>query len=443
MSYNSEVFKLIYNPYFRIGMRVYIETYGCALNKADSALMKSLIVKAGHQVVSNVDDADVIVINTCTVRKDSEERVVRRIKKLVRRLNSRKLILAGCMVSAQPYMLKEIAPQASMISPQNIDKIVEAIETPTTLRLISGVRDTSYLGISVEGPIATIPIAEGCLGDCSYCVVKIARRRLMSYKPGLIVSVVDKAVKEGAKEIELTAQDTASYGIDLGNIRLSDLITRIVREVEGDYMIRVGMANPDTLQPILDVFIEVLKHPKVFKYVHIPMQSADDNVLKLMKRRYTYDQFKDIVTELRRKIPELMIATDIIVGHPGEDEEAFEKTLKAVSELMFDKVHIAQYTIRPRTEAASLPQVLEPIKKSRSKRLNEVVERVGYAINAEYIGSRAKVLLTHKSFRGDVIARTTNYKPVVIKENSKDLGSWGYALIEKVTFYDLRGRIID
>ncbi len=420
-------------------MRVYFETYGCALNRADTSLMKSLVVSAGHEVVNTPSEADVIVVNTCTVRKDSEERVLRRLRQLSRSYPRKRIVVAGCLAAAQPYTALKVVPNASLISPQNITKIVEVIESSVPKYLIRGVRDTSKLSLCFDGAVATIPIAEGCLGDCSFCIVKIARRRLRSYRPELIIKMVKEAVRKGAKEVDLTAQDTASYGIDLGRPRLPDLIREVLDEVGGNYFIRIGMANPDTLMNVLDGFIEVLKDPRVFKYAHIPLQSGSDKVLKIMKRKYTYDEFRDLIRELRRKIPEVTIATDVIVGHPGEDEEDFIMTVEALRELMIDKVHIAQYTIRPRTEAASMPQVPECVKKRRSVIVNRVVEEVGSMINKEYLGTRAFIVITHKSFRGDLIGRTINYKPVVIKgADSLDVGVNAYALVESYTFFDLR-----
>ncbi|MCD6428621.1 MAG: tRNA (N(6)-L-threonylcarbamoyladenosine(37)-C(2))-methylthiotransferase [Desulfurococcales archaeon] len=428
-------------------MKVYIETYGCALNRADSALMKRLLVSAGHIIVDSIHEADAIVINTCTVRSDTEGRILRRLSEVRRLAKGKKIVIAGCMVSAQPYTIKSVIPEASLISPQNITRIVDVLESPTTVHLITGERDVSYLSGSVSGAIATIPIAEGCIGDCSFCIVKIARRKLKSYNPKLIVNAVEEAVRQGAKEVELTAQDTASYGLDLGDTRLPVLVSMILENVRGDYMIRIGMANPDTLNDVLDGVIEILKHPNVFKFLHIPLQSADDNVLKIMKRKYTYDEFKSIVLEVRRKIPGVTIATDIIVGHPGEDEEAFQRTVEAVKELKFDRVHLAQYTIRPRTEAAAMSQVPDPIKKKRSSILAKVVEDVCLAINKEYIGAYAECLITHRGFRGHLIGRTINYRPVVIRVNgrpltdSKYLGKSAIVYINDVTFYDLRGEL--
>ncbi|MEM1603370.1 MAG: tRNA (N(6)-L-threonylcarbamoyladenosine(37)-C(2))-methylthiotransferase [Zestosphaera sp.] len=422
-------------------MKIYIETYGCALNNADTALMKKILVSRGHEIVSRPDDAEVIIVNTCTVRLDTEQRILKRLHQLKKFLSNNgrvKLIVAGCMAAAQPYTITKTVSEASLVSPQNITRIHEVVENSGKSVMISGERDTTLLCPLVEGFTAAIPIAEGCLGNCSFCITKIARRKLRSYKPDLIVKAVKEAVSRGAIEIDLTAQDTAAYGIDLGSVRLHNLLKAIVEEVRGNYMLRVGMANPDSMLPILDEFLDIMKHPNVFKYVHIPLQSGSDKVLKLMRRKYTYDDYKSLVIEIRKKIPEVQLATDIIVGHPGEDEEDFDLTVKALKEVIPDKVHIAQYTIRPRTEAASMKQVSDSIKKYRSTELGKVVEEIGSTLNSAYVGTRAWVIVSRRSFRGTPVGRTINYKPVVIN-GLEDVGVSGYVEITQHTFYDLRG----
>ena len=403
--------------------------------------MKNILISNGHEIVSLPEDAEVIVVNTCTVRLDTEQRILKRLnqlKKLLNNNNKIKLIVAGCMAAAQPYTVTKVVPEASLISPQNITRIHEVVEKPGRIIMIGNERDTTLLCPLVEGFTAVIPIAEGCLGNCSFCITKIARRKLRSYKPDLVIKAVQEAVSRGAIEIDLTAQDTAAYGVDLGITRLPDLLEAVVEKVRGNYMLRIGMANPDNLLPILDKLIEVMKHPNIFKYVHIPLQSGSDKVLKIMRRKYTYDDYRFLVREIRKKIPEVQLATDIIVGHPGEDEEDFQLTLKAIEELIPDKVHVAQYTIRPRTEAASMKQLSDSIKKYRSTELSKTIEKIGSALNSVYVGTRAWVIVSRKSFRGTPVGRTINYKPVVVSGLEK-VGVSGYVEITQYTFYDLRG----
>ncbi|RLG75635.1 MAG: 2-methylthioadenine synthetase [Thermoprotei archaeon] len=424
-------------------MRVYIENYGCPLNKADGHYMLSLLVKEGYEVVKEPEKASIIIVNTCTVRKETENKMVKRISELrkIALKNKAKLVVAGCMPKAQPYLIVRYAPEASMVSPQNYNKILEIAKSSKRMIFLSGERRTDIVPMLVEKVIAAIPIAEGCVGKCSYCIVRLARGKLRSYPPRLIIGRIKEAVSKGVVEIDLTAQDTAAYGLDLG-IRLPDLLDKVV-EVEGDFMVRVGMMNPNLAYEILDELIEAYKHPKIFKFLHIPLQSGDNRVLKIMNRPYTIEEFKEIVYEFRRKIPDINVTTDIIVGHPGEDEEAFENTLKVIKELKFDRIHIAAYSLRPHTLSASMKQIPSYVKKQRLKRIIELMEKVTFEKHNKYVGRTVKALTTEEGRDLTVIARTINYYPIVINDSNIKLGSWVQVKIIKNTFYDLRGIIVN
>ncbi|MEM2376492.1 MAG: radical SAM protein, partial [Sulfolobales archaeon] len=194
-------------------------------------------------------------------------------------------------------------------------------------------------------------------------------------------------------------------------------------------------------EPILDDLINVLKEPKVFKYLHIPLQSGDDKVLKIMGRKYSVGDFINIVKEVRKKIPEIAIATDIIVGHPGEGDEEFENTLDVINVVQPDKVHIAQYTPRPRTESSKMPQISEQVKKMRSTLLTKIAEEIGMKLNKEYIGSLTKPLIVAKNVKENTaLGRLFNYKPIIINNVGGFHGT--ISLITDTTFYDLRGLYI-
>ncbi len=424
-------------------MKVYFETYGCALNHADTAIMKSVLASRGYSIVGSVEEADVIIVNTCTVRLDTEERMRKRIRELygLAARSGKTLVVAGCMAAAQPYTVKKIAPKAILVSPQNVHLVYEAIENGKDLLGDPPTSKTLYIPdarIAARGRIAEVPVVDGCLGDCAFCITKIARRRVDSRPIEKVVELVRSLIAKGVVEIRLTGQDTAVYGIDIAGRRLLPELIARVAELPGSFMVRVGMMSPDQLQPILDEIVEALKHPKVYKFVHLPVQSGDDRVLKIMRRRYTVDEYRVMVKELRRKIPGLTIATDIIVGHPGEDEEAFNNTLKLVEELRFERVHVAQYTPRPRTLAAAMKQVPDPIKKERSKRLMRLIERIGFEEHSRYIGSRARVLVVGQGERGGFEARMYNYIQVVLPR-SPCTGCWLDIEITSATWYDVRG----
>ncbi len=424
---------------------VYVETYGCALNHADTALMLSVLAGRGYRRVESPEEADVIIVNTCTVRAETEERMRRAIERLRRVARSRgaRLIVAGCMASAQPYTVKRIAPEAVLVSTANVHKVDVAVEEGKDLLRDPPEPKTRYYpdpGLMARGRVAEIPVADGCLGDCSFCLTKLARRHVYSRPLENIVKLVEALARRGVVEVRLTGQDLAVYGIDLAGRRLlPELLSRIA-ELPGRFMVRVGMMSPDQVEPILDEFLEEMRKPRFFKFFHLPVQSGDDRVLRIMKRRYTVDEYRSLVKEIRRKIPGAMIATDIIVGHPGEDEEAFENTLRLVEELRFERVHVAQYTPRPRTVAAGLPQVPDPVKKKRSKKLMALVERIGLEEHMRYVGSRAVAVIVDRGWRRGLDAKLYNYTPVVLPEDAGSPGDWRCVEVTSATWYDLRGR---
>jgi len=335
-----------------------METYGCALNFADTALMKTALARHGYEVVDKLQEANVVIINTCTVRLDTEEKMAKRIRILndYAEKHGKKLIVAGCMATAQPYKVKKLAPRAILVSTFNAHRVVEAIvkgidllEEPRTPKTLF----TPDPRVMQRGHIAEIPLADGCLGDCSFCITKLARRRVYSRPMNQVIELIRQLVRRGVVEIRLTGQDVAVYGIDITGRRLLPELMHEIAELPGNFMVRIGMMSPDQVEPILDEFIEALRHPRFFKFAHLPVQSGDDNVLRIMKRRYSVDEYKSIVREIRAKVPGVMIATDIIVGHPGEDEEAFRNTVRLVEELRFERVHLAQYTPAPNSGSRS------------------------------------------------------------------------------------------
>lgn len=427
--------------------KVYIETYGCELNRADSLLMEKVLINRGYRIVNNINEADIIIINTCTVRKETEERMIYRIKDIYEEYvikRNKRLIIAGCLPSAQPYLVNLNAPKADLITPQNITLIASVIESPKRQVLILGSRSRSCIPLTKTNLIASIPIADGCLGNCSFCVVKIARRRLVSYPLKLIVRKVMRLVKSGIKEVRLTAQDTGAYGLDIYGKHYLPILLRELIEIPGAFKIRIGMMNPEHLTGIIDDLIELMHSPKIYRFLHIPLQSGDDRVLKIMNRKYTVDEYRSLVKELKRKVPDIAIATDILVGHPGEDEEAFENTVRVVKELEFERIHLARYTVRPRTVSASLPQVPPHIQKERTLRLQRVIEDICLKIHKSYVGSTAKALIIEKGAKGTVIGRLHNYIPVVIKKPAKiNLGTYKYVKIDEATYFDIRGHDID
>lgn len=424
-------------------VKVYIENYGCALNKADALSMKKILVENGYEVVESVEEADIIIINTCVVRYDTEVRMFKRIEQLAKL--GKKLIVSGCLTKVYPHRLKAINNSISIITPQSIDRVVEAVKSCKPVSFFDEFKKFDILPEIVEGVIATIPVAEGCLDECSFCVVKIARPHLRSVPMEKVVDVVKKVLEKGAVEIELTAQDLAVYGYDLyGRYALPDLLHRILELDRDDFVVRLGQMNPRHLINYLDEVVDILRDPRVYKHLHVPLQSGSNKVLNYMNRKHGVEIFIDIVKELRSKIEGIHIATDIIVGHPGEDEEDFMKSVNLIVEYGIDRVHIARFSPRPQTKASLMPQIPDPVKKARSSYIEKVYEATALNLNMDYVGSIAKVWVTEvDKARGRAVGRLFNYRPVVLDVGFEALGKRAYVRIEGATFYDLRGKVIN
>ncbi len=422
--------------------RVYIETYGCALNRGDTGLIMDVLRSRGHTIVERIEEAEVFIINTCTVRSETESRMIDRIRTLreIAAASRGKLIVAGCMAKAQPYLVAKVAPEASLVSPQNASRIHLAVESPSRILLLVGERDRDAVAKCLMDRVGLIAVQEGCLGNCSFCIVKNARRRVVSYPLEAIVKAVKDLVSLGAVEIELAGQDTGVYGLDIYGRQELPLLVKSVAETSGDFMVRVGMLNPNTLTSIVDELADALRHRKVYKFLHIPIQSGSDRVLRAMNRDYTVDEYKSLIKELRSKVPGIAIATDIIVGHPGESDEDFEETLRVVEELDFDRVHIAQYAFRTNTASAALRHVDSKLRKERLRKLNEAVGKVCCRKHEAMVGSIVRAFVTEKN-ADSYTARTINYTPVVFKSGSDLRGKWVKILVKSATFFDLRGEV--
>ncbi|HDN90868.1 MAG TPA: tRNA (N(6)-L-threonylcarbamoyladenosine(37)-C(2))-methylthiotransferase, partial [Candidatus Aenigmarchaeota archaeon] len=306
-------------------MKIFVKTFGCALNQHDSEVIKGILASNGHELTEDLEDAEVVVVNTCAVKQPTENKVINFLKKLA----SRKVIVSGCLPLVNLERLRRETEVKVILGPSPGEKILLALEK---LRKGETFIEVEPSMPSLEAPkirknpiIEIIPISYGCLGSCSYCCVRFARGKLRSYKPEEIVGRVRKAILEGVKEIWLTSQDTGAYGLDIDS-DLPSLLSRIL-EVNGDFYVRIGMMNPENLKRIFDEFLEVFEDRRIFKFLHLPIQSGDNRILKLMNRRYKIEEVEEMISEFRKKFKELTLETDVICGFPGEGEEEFKHTL--------------------------------------------------------------------------------------------------------------------
>jgi MiaB-like tRNA modifying enzyme len=300
-------------------VKVYIETYGCALNQGDASIMQGIIEERGHEIVNDASIADTIIIVTCTVIDTTQQRMLSRIRKFKEKYNGKKIVVAGCMASAQPGLIKKVADDAILVSPLEVISIVDAIEGRKTY---AGIKAGIERKIDIS---MNIPISDGCIYGCSYCITKKARGNLILYPMDLLYEDIKKAISKGCREIRLTSQDTASYQ------GLPELIEKVA-SIGEDFRIRIGMMHPLSAYKILDEIIEAFKNEKVYKFLHLPLQSASKKILERMKRGYDIDIFSEIVEAFRKEF-DITLATDIIVAFPGESEEDFNETIEAIKKL--------------------------------------------------------------------------------------------------------------
>ena len=278
--------------------------------------------------------------------------------------------------------------------------------------------------------MSIIPINYGCLGDCSYCCVHFARGRLRSNPVDEVVERVRRDLASGVKEFWLTSQDTACYGKDIGT-SLADLLNRVC-EVEGDFRVRVGMMNPNLVLGMLDELVDAYSCGKVFKFLHLPVQSGDDKVLGLMNRRYTVDEFRNVVLAFRERIPMLTLSTDVICGFPGESREAFENTKRLIAEIKSDIVNVSKFFSRPGTPAEQLVPLLPRELNRRSRELAELSRRVSFEKNRAWLGWEGTVLFDERGKEGSWVGRNFAYRPVVVKTGASLLGRFVQVRVVRV-----------
>lgn len=403
---------------------IYIWTYGCTFNTSDSQTMRHFL---HDELTDDLERADIVIFNTCGVKGQTEHRVLRDIAGV---MGTKKVIVAGCL----PLINGGAIPSGvdAVIGPDQIPQIRDIV---ARVRAGGKVRDTSpshaepvLLPREGEPPVGIVPISLGCKGSCTYCATRFARGRLRSYAPEDILRTVSHLIEEGYREIELTSQDTGCYGADIGTSL--HLLLSSLAALPGDFRIRVGMMNPNHVLDDLDDLVSCFENEKLYSFVHLPVQAGSDRVLRDMNRHYTSAEFLDIVDAFRTRIPDLYLATDIIVGFPGESEGEFAESCDLIRACRPDKVNVTRYSARPGTPAAGMKQFPDRIKKDRSRILTKLVHQLSWDINQAYVGREVRALVTQEGKKGRRIGRLDNYKPIVV---DGPLGSFVTCRVVKAT----------
>lgn len=415
--------------------KVAFYTLGCKVNQYETEAMMEAFERKGYEIVDYNSFSNIYIINTCTVTNMGDRKSRQIIRRALDYNADAFIAVVGCYSQISPNEVLDIDGVRLVVGTSDRSRIVELVEKAlkeegkvNAVNNVMKVDKFEEMGISEykNHTRAFLKIQEGCDQYCSYCIIPYARGHVRSRKPESIVEEVGKLAQAGFKEIVLTGIHVGSYGKDLGDIRLIDLIEQ-VHEVDGIERIRMSSVEPKTLD---EAFIERLsKLDKICRHFHLSLQSGCDETLKRMNRKYTTDEYRKVVNNLRNTFDEVGITTDIIVGFPGETDEEFEKTLKFIDEISFSAMHIFKYSPRKGTPAASyINQISPEVKERRSNLVDKIAKKNEKKFIEKFIGKPFKVLFEQelKKKKGSYEGLAHNYIRVIAE-----------------SAYDINGRILE
>ncbi len=380
-------------PHIGIELKIYYEAYGCTLSKAESGLYVNRMLADGSSIVKTPDEADISIINTCVVIKPTEDRMIQRISELS---HSSKVKVMGCLSTVNGGSLAD----------ENIEVL-----TPKEFRsFYSGQLDD----VEIREPsiMEGIPINQGCTGSCNFCISRVARGKLISRPVQKIIGQVRMQLARGMKEVRITSLDTAAYGRDI-DIRLPDLV-RSITSLEEDFKLRIGMMEPRNTSEILSDLLDSISSNKVFKFLHIPVQSGDQRILDAMNREYSVQDFMNIVSEFRRRYPDSVLSTDFITGYHGEDQESFENSMKLLDRTKPEICNITRYSQRPFTPDYDRNPPPSNAVKKWTKEMSDFHRAIIKEKLESQMNSRKSLLITERGKNETWVGRDDAYRPVVV-----------------------------
>ena len=431
--------------------RVYIETYGCQMNVSDSELLAGILVRNGYETVNELEDADVVLLNTCAIRENAETKVLNRLKQLnYRKRVQPNLVLGvcGCMAQHAREKILDAAPFLDLVlGPDAYRSLPMALRSVTTgdafvnLKLDQDEDYADVAPIRKDGIRAWLTIQRGCDKMCTFCIVPFVRGRERSVPVKLLVNEVKRLVDEGFKEVVLLGQTVNSYHDATHDF--ADLLFAI-NDVEGIKRIRFTSPHPSDAT---DTMIEAIAAgDKVCKQIHLPLQSGSTKVLKTMRRTYTAEAYRELVAKMRERIPNLAISTDIIVGFCGETEHDFMETYHLMAQIRYDSAFMFKYSPREGTLAYKTldDDVSDAEKGRRLRKIVELQEQISQEINQELVGNRVKVLVEGKSRRNpeEYHGKTDSFKTIVFPKGNSTFGDFVPVNINSATAHTLLGEIV-
>jgi len=419
--------------------KIWVEAYGCSASFSDSEMISGLIVNGGHTLAQNDQESDLNLIVTCSVKDATATKMIHRIKES----NSKPLVVAGCLPKAEQKTVEKFADNASLLGPNSIGKTLQVIKSTLDGKKMIALEDSDITKVGLpkirlNNAIGIVEIASGCMSECTFCQTKLAKGDLQSYRIGDIVRQVRTELADGCNEIWLTSTDNGCYGFDI-NADLTELVDSVT-QIPNKFFIRVGMMNPMYMPRIRNGLLKSFQSTKVFKFLHVPVQSGSDKVLNDMKRGHTAQTFRDVVEKFREKFENFTISTDVIVGFPTETEDDFEQTLDLLRETRPDIVNLSRYSQRPGTDAAKMKQIDVSEVKRRSKISYELISRISEENNRKWIGWEGHVIFD-EDYENQIRGRNYAYKPIFVKEHPT-IGQFSYVRIIDATTHSLIGKIL-
>jgi len=427
-------------------MKINIKSYGCSANTSDSEVMAGCLAKAGYELANHATEADLLIFNSCAVKGPTENRIIEAIKQTPK---SKKIIIVGCLPKISFERLCNETRFDAAAGPSIAEGIVELVkrviagEKIVDLQALEEKPKLTLPRINTNPVISVLPINYGCLGSCAYCCVVFARGHLRSYSIEEIVERVKADLASGTREFWVTSQDTACYGREIG-MNLPELL-HALGNIEGDFKVRVGMMTPNMISDMQNDLIDAYRSDKIFKFLHFPVQSGDDQTLKNMRRFYTVKEFKESIQAFKTSFPSLTLATDVIVGFPGETNQAFQNTLQLLREIKPDITNVSKFFARPKTAAAQMKDgkvMLEEIKR-RSTLTTLLVKQLSFERNKPWMGWTGEILIDELGkMKGSWVGRNFAYKPIAVKSQENLLGKTLKVKVNQVFPTYLSGNII-
>ena len=410
-------------------MKVKLHTLGCKVNRYETEAITEDLIKNGFTITLSDNDADIFIVNSCTVTSESDRKTRQTVRHLKHKNENSIVILTGCMPQAFPEMAEKLTEADIVIGNKNNKDIIPKLnkflsERQRTVDIMSHETGEKFYCSEItdfnERTRAIVKIEDGCDRFCSYCIIPKARGRVRSKPLSAIRAEVEKLSNAGFHEVVLVGINLSAYGKDTGD-NFYDAV-KTAAEVDGIKRVRLGSLEPDHLTD--EVIENLAKIEELCPQFHISLQSGSDNILKLMNRHYTADDYFKLCQKLRKTFDDCTLTTDIMVGFPSESEEDFNQTVEFAGKVGFEKIHVFPYSVRSGTKAASMDQIDKHIKENRSASLLIEASKIRRDFLKEQVGKTVEIIVESKGDGDYIFGYTANYTPVMAKQKGYNIGDF-------------------